>query len=650
VRLLAAICAGVVLAVSAAAQTPFAMPADGQERITHFLSDVHVARNGDLDVTETIQLVALGKEIRHGIQRDFPTSYTSRAGQRTTVGFDVVSVEQDGRPAAFTRIGLANGARIRIGDADTTLPIGEHRYVIRYRTTRQIAYGSTSDELYWNATGTGWTFPIDSAEARITLPAPARFGDRTTYTGPQGAVAHDAEVIAERPGHIAFRTTRPLPPNAGLTVAAAFPKGVLDAPGAGRRLGWWLADWGALIAGLGAVAGLLGYYLRAWWRVGRGPRAGTIVPIFSPPDKLTPAAVRYIARMGLDNRAFTAAIVDLGVRGRLRIRKEGAGWFSKGTTTLERADPADAKPGALPEPEAEMFDSLFDDGGTLVLKQSNHGILQSARTALEHGLEGEYCGILFRRNREWAVWGLMLIPLAVVVLAVVAMVFAGPVAGAGALAMPVLAFACLAGTWGIHRLHDSTSGCAALLTWAVGALLALGAFLIAGKVVLEALAAGRWVVLLPLLALPFAITAFWWMAAPTSEGRAVMDRIAGFKHYLGITEEARLETLHPPEKTPELFERYLPYAIALDVENRWAERFAGVLAAAAAAGGTATAMGWYSGSGNIWDDPGGFASSVGSSLDSTISSAATSPSSSGGGSSGGGSSGGGGGGGGGSGW
>ena len=121
-----------------------------------------------------------------------------------------------------------------------------------------------------------------------------------------------------------------------------------------------------------------------------------------------------------------------------------------------------------------------------------------------------------------------------------------------------------------------------------------------------------------------------------------MDRIAGFKHYLGITEENRLELLHPPEKTPELFEKYLPYAIALDVENHWANRFAGVLAAAAAAGSTAGTMGWYAGSGNIWDDPGGFAGSVGSSLNSAVSSAATSPSSSSGS--------GGGGGGGGSGW
>jgi uncharacterized membrane protein len=106
--------------------------------------------------------------------------------------------------------------------------------------------------------------------------------------------------------------------------------------------------------------------------------------------------------------------------------------------------------------------------------------------------------------------------------------------------------------------------------------------------------------------------------------------------------------LNPPEKTPELFERFLPYAVALDVQNTWAKRFAGVLAAAGAA---AVAQSWYSGDRNWSDDPASFADHVGGELSSSIASASTAPGSSdSGGSSGGGSSGGGGGGGGGSGW
>jgi uncharacterized membrane protein len=153
---------------------------------------------------------------------------------------------------------------------------------------------------------------------------------------------------------------------------------------------------------------------------------------------------------------------------------------------------------------------------------------------------------------------------------------------------------------------------------------------------------------IPLLALPVAISAFWWMAAPTRAGRALMDRIDGFRHYLSIAEEERLGDDAPARKDARAVRTLLPYAIALKVENEWASRFTSVLAATAAAGNTQT-MGWYSGNGNAWNDPGDFVDRVGSTLASTVSSASTAPGSSSG-SSGGGSSGGGGGGGGGGGW
>ncbi len=157
----------------------------------------------------------------------------------------------------------------------------------------------------------------------------------------------------------------------------------------------------------------------------------------------------------------------------------------------------------------------------------------------------------------------------------------------------------------------------------------------------------------PAVLAAFAVLGFRWLQAPSVHGRKIMDEIDGFREYLGVAEEDRLEHLNPPDKTPELFERFLPYAVALDVENTWAKRFAGVLAAAAAAGGaTYAGLAWYSGNRDIVSDPVSFTDHIGSDLASTIASASTAPGSSdgGGGSSGGGSSGGGGGGGGGSGW
>jgi uncharacterized membrane protein YgcG len=159
----------------------------------------------------------------------------------------------------------------------------------------------------------------------------------------------------------------------------------------------------------------------------------------------------------------------------------------------------------------------------------------------------------------------------------------------------------------------------------------------------------------PAVLASFTLLAFGWLQAPSVHGRRVMDQIDGFREYLGVAEEERLEYLHPPDKTPELFERFLPYAVALDVENTWAKRFAGVLAAAAAAGAAAgAASSWYSGNQDIAGDPVSFTDRIGSELSDTIASSSTAPGSSSGsdsgGGGGGGSSGGGGGGGGGSGW
>ncbi len=94
-----------------------------------------------------------------------------------------------------------------------------------------------------------------------------------------------------------------------------------------------------------------------------------------------------------------------------------------------------------------------------------------------------------------------------------------------------------------------------------------------------------------------------------------MDQIEGFREYLGVAEEDRLNALNPPEKTPELFERFLPYAVALDCQNAWAAKFAGVLAAA---GTAAAATSWYVGSRDWSSDPVSFADHLGSDLSQTI--------------------------------
>lgn len=637
---------------SAAAEVPddWQSPAiGGGERILHYLSDVTVGADGVLHVAETIRVVSEGREILHGIYRDFPTRYT-RDGRTVRVRFDVEGVERDGRPEHWARERLRNGARVRIGDADVDLPEGEHSYVIRYTTTRQIGFFPDFDELNWNVTGTDWIFPIDSVEARIHLPRAVAFGRRTVYTGAQGVRdQHDAAVVSERPGEIVFRTTRPLGDHEGLTIAVAWPKGVVAEPPPPSDTALMLEDYGPIAAAIIALIGLGAFYYYAWKRAGRGPVPGTVVPLFEPPDGLSAAAIRYIRRMAFDNRAFAAAIVESGVRGRLRLEEGEKGWFSGGKTTIHKTGDA----GDMPPPERDMLEGLFLGGPSIEMDKSNHVAFGAAKEALKDGLEAAYLGKLFLRNLGWAWVGLVLMLAAILFVATVDAAV-DPYAELGELATPALGFALLIGAVLAGRGSRLAMKGGSIPLAGLAILVGLGglALVVIGSVLV--IEVGNLTAILataaPLLALPLVLSAFKWMAAPTKEGRGVMDRIAGFERYLSITEEDRLEILHPPEKTPELFERYLPHAIALGVENRWAGRFASVLAAAAAdPSRQGSAMGWYIGGTSPWTNPGLFATAMGGSLASSVASAATAPGSSSA-SGGGGFSGGGGGGGGGGGW
>ncbi len=138
------------------------------------------------------------------------------------------------------------------------------------------------------------------------------------------------------------------------------------------------------------------------------------------------------------------------------------------------------------------------------------------------------------------------------------------------------------------------------------------------------------------------------MKRPTGLGRKVLDDMLGFKDFLEIAEKDELNLRNPPDKTPQLFEKYLPFALAVGVEQKWAERFTDIFAGLRGPDDTSYHPSWYDGSWNSLDLSSN-TSSLTSGLNTAISSSVTPPGSSSGGG-GGGFSGGGGGGGGGGGW
>ena len=103
------------------------------------------------------------------------------------IDFSVLGVTRDGQPTPYTVESIADGQRIKIGDADTDLTPGTYTYAITYVADREIGFFDKYDELYWNVTGTQWKFAIEHAEATIHLPPhtpPAPLPSRACHCRP----------------------------------------------------------------------------------------------------------------------------------------------------------------------------------------------------------------------------------------------------------------------------------------------------------------------------------------------------------------------------------------------------------------------------------------------------------------------------------
>ena len=624
-------------------------PAFAEERITDFSSDVTVAQTGALTVTETISVISEGDEIRHGIFRVFPTTYHTPSGRTIHVGFDVLSATRDGHPEPYSVDSVDDGERVKIGDKDVLIEQGAHTYTLTYATNRQIGFFSDHDELDWNVTGNFWTFPIDHAEATIRLPFGANIKQWTFYTGAAGSRDSNARADKLFDREIKFATTAPLGRNEGLTVDIGFSKGAVIPPSAAELRDQFIRDnAAAVVAGAGVVI-LLIYFFIAWYTHGRDPKRGVVIPLFAPPQGFSPAAVRFVHRMAYDRKSYAASLVDMAVKGYMTITE------AHGTYTLTRTGKSAGEVGLAPV-ETAIANQLFSSRSSIELKQENHGKISASITALTSALKNEYEKSYFVTNQAWFFGGLAI--LGVTAIATALLCDNAPVAG--------FMLVWLSG-WSIgtavllHRTYDAwmevIAGPGSRVLNFIGAVfstvfaLPFTAGLIFGMFVLTQSIA--MLATLALFAGGVASYVFYHLLkAPTLAGARIFDQIDGFRLYLVTAEKDRFEKLNPPEITPQVFEKYLPYAIALDCENQWSKKFE----AEAAAAGTAPTSTynnytplWYSGSSFSRLGAAGFSTALGASMASAAASAAVAPGSSSG-SSGGGSSGGGGGGGGGGGW
>lgn len=612
------------------------------EKILEFHSDISVQADRSLFVRETILVNAEGRQIRRGIYRDFPTDYKDKLGNRYRVKFDVKNVMKNGLAEPFKTKRIGNGVRVYIGREDVMLTPGQYRYEITYRTDRQLGFFDKHDELYWNVTGTGWAFPIEMARATIKLPTYVEPSGLSVdgYTGPQGATDKNYAAHIDDLSVAHFSTTTRLKPYEGLTIVLAWPKGIITPPSPNEIFAETLEDNAHLISALLGSFGLAFFYLFTWSKVGRDPEQGVIVAEYEPPPGYSPASMRFIEKMAYDPKCFTAALINLAVKGYLNIHEENNQY------SLERT----GKQVELAPGEQTLADSLFSSGDIKVLMQSNHSSIRQALKNHEQALQADYENKYFKTNRKFFIVGVIL---SIAVVIVTAILGARNTAATEAIFLSVWASiwwfgtgASLLRSW--HSLKYG-NGTASKIRAIINAIFLVPFIGVGIFVLTEFGGATNWSVIFFLLFLVgMNILFYQLLKAPTLLGRKLLDKVEGFRHYVDIAEKHELNYKNPAGRTPELFERYLPYALALGIEQKWSEQFHEVLAASAAEGNS-YAPGWYNGSHWHVNQASHFSSRLGGSLTGAIASSSTAPGSSSG-SGGGGSSGGGGGGGGGGGW
>ncbi len=540
-----------------------------RESVLAFDADVVIHADGSMTVTETIRVRSEGWQIRHGIFRDLPAVHTSLLGVRETVPLHILGVTRDGERERYQTATSGRHLRVTVGTMFVPLPLGDHTYVIRYRTDGQLAFHGEHDELYWNVTGNGWTLPIDAASARVHLPQPADDDAAAleAFVGYAGSREPSADVARHDEGGFVLRATRPLEPGEGFTVVVGWPKGAVREPTRAERAAAFERDNPGILAARPGALGVTAYFAIVGLLCLRRPRRAGGVAVEQPPEGLSPAALRYVRRMGFDMRVLCAAITSLAVKGLVEVDRRGATYLVR-----RMHEPGSDAVQGLPDEERHVLMAL---GASLHVTPENHEYVQSAAEGVQRILRERFEPHAFVVLR--VAWSIGLVATAAAL--GWAAVASGSIQTIASIGMVLSVTACVTL---LRRYRHAENG---EHLFSVGAS---GLFGLAFAY--HTFTAGLlWFALYAAALGAICILAHAHLRIPTRHGRALMHEIDAFAAHLASDPRDMGAGSDGAHLT---FERYLPHALALDVDDAWIRAFEARLHGGVA-GGVPYAPVWF---------------------------------------------------------
>ncbi len=496
--------------------------------VQSFDAALELAADGRLHAAETLTVVFLTAQ--HGIERSIPVSYPGPFGRNVTIDLRTGAVTQDGQSVPVKTYRDGRNEVLRIGDPNVTIT-GTHVYRIEYTCGRELLFDPNAIRLYWTVTGNEWQIPIRQATATLTLPAGVTAADvsTTSYVGLKGASGPGDPATVDAGGRIVF-STGTLNPGSGMTIDVSIPRHLLplSPPTAAQSAVRFLRD---NLYALLPIATLV-VMLFLWFRFGRDPRKGTIAPAFEPPAGLGPGEAGVLVDDRMDLRDVSAMVIGLATGGYMSIREDSAdapladkarAWFGAASTRYTFVR-GRRSPADLGAADRALYDAIFPDADTQ----------ETPLSSLENRFYKHLPTIRIRLFDELIDKKLYL---------------QSP-----------------------ERVRQAYAG------WG-GAFVAVG---IAVAVFFGSVYLGVAVAVSGLVVLAFSPI----MPRKTQAGIDALAEILGLSEYIHRAEKERIEFTDAPAKSPEHFEKLLPYAVALGLTSIWVRQFEGLLKEPPA---------WYSG-------------------------------------------------------
>ncbi|HMK31721.1 MAG TPA: DUF2207 domain-containing protein [Terriglobales bacterium] len=490
--------------------TLVALPARARNwRISDFHSSVAIDHDGNMVTIERISLVFVGEF--HGIYRSIPVDYPGPQGTNYRLFLDITSVTDDqGRALKYEskREGPYRKLKIYVpGAVDTTKTV-----LITYASPNAVRFFDDHDEFYWNVTGNDWPVPIDHASAIVSFPPGVSGGLRAqAFTGVYGS--HDREATSQIEGsRVSFETTNPLPMRGGLTIDIYIPKGILHQPGPITRAWWLLKANPVLLVPFWTFAVMF----LLWYYKGRDPAPGlSVAPMYEPPKGMTPAETGALIDDGVQPRDVTCTLVDLAVRGYVKIKEvqEKVLLFTHKDYEFTLLKPMAQWGSDLAPHERVMLENVFQGGEVTrlsSLKNRFYTAIPVIRADIMSALKTKGMYLVDPDAAHvWILFGLVVI--------------AAPIV--------ITQFLNLVSWLNSPLLVVISIGISLVIVWLFGRQ----------------------------------------MVAKTVLGARTRVQVLGFQEFMNRVDADRLKRM-----PPDTFEKFLPYAMALGVEHRWAQAFAGI--------------------------------------------------------------------------